>query len=244
LNRKLVVLNLSLVGAVVYAGMDLRRQWVAAKEREAQIQRTAKVAPAAALPFTRQPEVAPVMASGYAKIAQNFLLDPSRNPDVPIPAPPPPPPPPVMPPLPLFHGMMNIGDGPEIIMSVNAAAAHKRLHAGETIGEFQVVAFNADQVELEWNGQRMTKTLAEIAGHGAGPQQASETSQADAAPATRAAPAPAAYGPDKAENSAGEHACVDGDTTAVGTEKDGLVKTMVRNALLGSENCIWRPVRH
>jgi hypothetical protein len=241
LNRRLILLNVVLAGAVVYAGVEVRRQWVAAKEREVQIRR-GSVPPAPAPPFTLQPEVPPVMASGYATIAQRFLLDPSRNPDLPIEVPPPLPPPPPRPPLPFFHGMMNIGDGPEISLSQTSGSVHKWLHPGETIGDFKLVAFTADDIELEWNGQRIVKQLAELSGHEAGPGQPAETS-AEAEPApVRVAKPPGNYGPDAASNAVGEHSCVDGDTTPAGTVLNGLQKTIVKNPLFGSENCIWRPV--
>jgi hypothetical protein len=234
-----VLLNVALVGAVAYTGVELRRQWVAAKERQAQISR-GQIQPTPAPPFSKLPEVAPVLPSGYSTIAQKLLLHPSRNPDLPVEVPPPPPPPPVRPPLPAYHGMINLGDGPEIILSVGAAA-HKYLHPGDPIGDFKLVGFSADEVELEWNGERFRKRLTELVAH-SGQQQAA-ASEPDAAPvAVRAPVTPGAYGPDKNANGNGERACVDGDTTPVGTEKDGVVKTIVRNALMGSENCIWKPV--
>jgi hypothetical protein len=146
-----------------------------------------------------------------------------------------------MPALPFFHGMMNIGDGPEIILSATANAVHKRMHPGESIGEFLLVAFNADDVEFEWNGKRIIKPLAEISGHGAGPPGA-EPSQAEAAaPPPRVEPTPASYGPG-VENAIGERSCVPGDTSPEGTEKDGVVKTLIKSPLIpGVVNCIWKP---
>jgi hypothetical protein len=235
-----MVLNVALVGAVVYAGVEGRRQWVAAKERQADIIRKGFVPPAPAPPFTRQPEVQPVLASGYAPIAQRFLLDPSRNPDVPIEKPPAPPPPPPRPALPFFHGMMNIGDGPEVSMSATANAVHRWLHAGEKIGEFKLVAFDADNIELEWNGDRIIKPLAELSGHSA-QGQAIEAPPENDQPPTRVIPPPAPVGPGQ-ENVAGERSCQANDTMPVGTVMNGVVKTIVRNPLFGSENCIWKPV--
>jgi len=242
LNRKLVVLNVALAGAIVYGGVELRGQWLAAKAREKQIQQDA-VAPAPAPPFTRLPEVAPVMASAYANVAEKFLLDPSRDPNLPIPVPEPVPPPPPMPALPFFHGMMNIGNGPECIMSVTASAEHKRVHAGEQIGEFTLVAFNADQIELDWNGKRVVKSLAELSGHGSGPEAAEAPAPVEAAAVNeRPAVVPGDKGPGDA-NAAGERACQAGDTDPPGTERDGVVKTVGRNTLFGTEYCIWKPKR-
>lgn len=237
-----MVLNVALAGAIVYGGVELRGQWQAARERQKRMV-SGQAPPAPALPFSRLPEVAPVMASGYSEVAQKFLLDPSRNPDLPIEVAPPPPPPPPMPALPFFHGMMNIGNGPECIMSVGASTAHKRVHAGEPIGDFTLVAFNSEQIELDWNGRRVVKSLAELSGHGKGPQAAEEAASAEAAVANvRVAPAPADYGPGAA-NAAGERSCQEGDTLPVGTERDGVVKTIGKNALFGGEYCIWKPKR-
>jgi hypothetical protein len=234
-----MILNVVLAGTIVYGGMELRGQWLAAKAREAKI-RSGQVAPAPAPPFTKLPEVAPVMASGYANVAQKFLLDPSRNPDLPIEVPPPPPPPKPMPPLPFFHGMMNIGNGPEIILSLKTDATHKRVHAGEPIGEFTLVAFNSEQVELQWNDQRIVKSLAELSGHSAVPQAVQES--AAEAPIVNERPpvVPGDKGPGT-ENAAGERACQEGDTDPPGTERDGVVKIIGKNSLFGTEYCIWRP---
>jgi hypothetical protein len=235
-----MVLNVALAGAVVFAGVELRGQWLAAKAREDRIQR-GKVAPAPPPPFTRLPEVAPVMASGYANVAEHFLLDPSRNLDPPYePPPPPPPPPPPMPALPFFHGMMNIGNGPEVIMSVRSDAPHKTMHAGDAIGDFTLVAFNAERIELEWNGQRIVKSLAELSGHSAGPQAAAESAPEAAAVNERPPVVPGDKGPGEG-NENGQRSCQDGDTSPAGTERDGVVKTIGRNAFTRAEYCIWLP---
>ena len=54
-----------------------------------------------------------------------MLFDRSRNSTVVVEVPPPPPPKP-MPPLPAYHGMMNLGDGPVAVMSVNARRRIRR----------------------------------------------------------------------------------------------------------------------
>ncbi len=247
MNRKLMALNIALGAAIVYGGVELHGQWQAAKARQDRIA-AGRVAPAPPPPFTKLPEVEPVMASGYASVAQKFLLDPSRNSDLPIPEPEKVvvPPPPVMPPLPFFHAMMNIGNGPEIVMSEKSGSQHKRIHPGESIGEFKLVAFNSEQIELEWNGQRMVKSVTELSGHGAGPNAEPQAAPAEAtaapAPTVREAPTPAALGPGEG-NAAGERACQPGDTMPVGTEIDGVVKTVGKHGLFGGEFCIWKPKR-
>ena len=239
MNRKLVVLNVVLAGAVVFAGVQLRGEWLAAQARAARLLGE-KPAPAPPPPFTRLPEVAPVMASGYANVAQKFLLDPSRDPNPPIEVKALPPPPPPMPPLPMFHGMMNIGEGPELLMSVKADSPYKRVHPGESIGDFRLVAFNSEQVELEWNGERIVKSVADLAGHHA--VQAAAPQAEAPQQGVRPAIVPEKKGPGTA-NEAGERACQLGDTAAAGTVTDGVVKTVGRNALTVAEYCVWKPVR-
>lgn len=235
-----MVLNIALVGAAVYAGVELRRQWAAAKEREAETIRH-NVPVTKAPPFPKAPEVPPVMASAYEPIASNYLLDPSRNSEIVKDPPPAPPPPPQRPPLPLFHGMMDIGDGPEIILSEDAKTEHKRLHSGDKIGQFTLVAFNSENIELEWNGERIIKALAEIAGHGAGPRQAVEASHAEVAATAAPKPQPSPLGPGP-EGSGGTRGCLPNDSTPVGAVVGDVKKTLVVNALTGSQNCIWVPV--
>jgi len=241
LNRKLIALDILLVAAVVYVGIDLRNEYLAAKARQAKLLHTG-VATASAPPFQKSPETAPVMATAYANIAQKLLLDPSRNPDIPIPEVPKPPPPPPPPPLPVYHGMMNIGGGPQIILSVKAEGARQWLSPGDKIGDYTLLAFNSEAVELEWNGQHFIKALTEIAGHGAGQQEGnSGANQGLSMPATAPPPVPQSLGPGGVTPN-GDRACQNADSDAIGTVRDGFVKTEIHNALLGTTACIWKPV--
>lgn len=163
MNRKLMVLNLVLAAVVVYGGFQFRSQWLAAKAREAATLNR-QVKPAAAPQFTPLPSEPPVLSSGYADIAQRMLFDRSRNSTVVIEvAPPPPPaPPPPVPALPAYHGMMNLGDGPTAVMSVNSTAPHQEVHRGDLIGQFKLVDVNSEEIVLEWNGQVIHKKLDEV----------------------------------------------------------------------------------
>ena len=121
MNRRLLVLDVVLVAAVAWAGFELRSYWrnAAARER-AMLNR--KVDPGPPPRFTPLAPAPGVLASNYAAIADKMLFDRSRNSTVVVEVPPPPPPKPV-PPLPAYHGMMNLGDGPVAVMSVNAKRA-------------------------------------------------------------------------------------------------------------------------
>ena len=132
MRRKLLILDVALIAAAIYAGVRVRGQWQAAKERENAVL-SRRVAPAAPLQLAALPPVPPVLPVEYADIAQKMLLDKSRNSTVVIETPPAPPPVPV-PPLPFYHGQMRLpGEGPIVILSETARAAHQAVHPGETI---------------------------------------------------------------------------------------------------------------
>ena len=78
MNRKLLILNVVLVAVAVYAGVQWRKEWRAAKAREAaSLNRPLKPLPPP--PFTPLPVEPPVMPTKYLDVAQNMLFDPSRN---------------------------------------------------------------------------------------------------------------------------------------------------------------------
>ena len=160
MNRKLLILDVVLAAVAVYAGFQFRSQWLAAKAREAAIVNQ-KPTPLPAPQFTPLATAPPVLSAGYAEIAQKLLFDRSRNSTVVVEVPPPPPPKPV-PPLPVYHGMMNIGDGPAAILSVNASSPQMEIHPGETIGPFKLVDVNTQEIALEWDGKIIRKSVDEI----------------------------------------------------------------------------------
>ena len=188
----------------------------------------------------------------YVDVAAKMLFDPSRNPTVVIEKPPPPPPKP-MPPLPFYHGMLNLGGGPIAILSVNANSPHEAVHPGENIGPFKLLDANGEEVLLEWDGKQIRKSVDELTDHkqnGGGQQQ----TQADA---RTAAPAPAAEARTEAPQPAppqptpkagpgemtgfGFRTCNMNDGLAAGTVMEGFRKTM--NATPFGQTCTWDPVK-
>jgi hypothetical protein len=251
LNRKLLVLNTALGIGVIYAGIQLHSEWVAAKARQSTMPglppKPTLVVPPAPLP--QQPAVLP---SGYIEVAAKDLFDASRNPDIPKDPLPPPPPPKDPPPLPSFHGMMDFGDpqGPVALITENNVAGHEEVHAGEMIGEFKLLAFDRKEMTLEWEGKVLHKRLNE---------GGSERAQVPARPA--AGPAPLELNgvvPGQAPQQAAEQptrqqdlgpgvqmtdsvrACQAGDTAAPGTVNGGYIK-QVNNSPMGAQ-CIWRAI--
>jgi hypothetical protein len=239
MNRKLWALNVALALAAVYAGYQLQQEWAAKRARE---QAAARIR-FQAVPqtrFTAQPVPPPVLPATYSNIAQKFLLDRSRNPDVIVPPPPPPPAPPpiVVPPLPGFHGEMNL-DGPTALLSLGGGMPDA-IHPGEMIGPFKLIDVNRTDIVFEWNGQLIKKSVDEILVKPAA-QVAANSGAAAAPPVAQAAPPPApkALGPGESTQF-GFKTCQQNDNLPEGTVQDGYRKTY--HKLPFGTSCTWDPV--
>ena len=159
MNRRLVLLNLALLalaGALVWT---LRTNWLAAQARErAVLQR--KVAAKAVLAPPALPGVKTVAPAEYIDVAGKMLFSKDRNPTVVVEAPKPAPEP-VMPALPSYHGQMAF-DEPVILLSTSSNAAQRSYHAGEQVGDFKLVSFDAARVAFEWKGKNVERKLEEL----------------------------------------------------------------------------------
>lgn len=160
MKRKIVALNLVLAAVVAFAGVQLRNQWRAARNRERAVLAAPSVKPPQVPPYIPLPGSEPALSASYNNIVQKDLLDPSRNPNVVIEVVPPPPPPP-MPALPRYHGQMNL-DGVTAILSDNANAPQRSVHLGEQIGEFKLVDVSTEELVFQWNGQTVRKRIEEL----------------------------------------------------------------------------------
>lgn len=240
MRRKLVVLNIVLAGVVVYAGVRFRQEWLAARARE-RATMNRRVPPVPAPKFTPSPIDPPVVASGYADIANKMLFDKSRNPVVvEVVAPPPPPPP--MPPLPYYHGMMNLGgDGPTLFFSIGNGP-HQALHIGEMIGQFKLVSVNSVEITFEWNGQQVRKSMDELSGTAktAPVQEVADSRTAAPAAVAAAPPPPARTGPGE-DTGRGFRACSNNDGVADGAVVDGFRKVTYPTPF--GQSCRYEPVR-
>jgi hypothetical protein len=234
-KRKLLLLNLALLALSAVGGIRLRREWVEARAREEAVLRTrVKPTPAPRLPSPAPAE--PVKAASYSDIAQKMLFSKDRNPTVVV-EPPPAPKPIPMPALPLFHGVVDLGDGPIAIMSEGPKGPHRDYQPGDKVGAFTLVAVSNDELVLEWQGQTITKKVDEIldrstsAPPAAPPPVAAAPAPAPAPPVTNA---PAKPGADLRE---GLKACLPGDSSPAGTVTDGMRK-VVKATPFGSR-CFW-----
>lgn len=241
MKRKLLLLNLALLGVTVAAGVHWRSEWLAADAREqAVLRQRLKLAPPP--PVSALPVLEQVKPAGYIDIAQKMLFSKDRNPTVivePVKAPPPKP----MPPLPVFHGLLNLGDGLTAIMSVKAGAQHRDFRAGEQVGEYKLVAFDDQQIVLEWDGKTITKKVEELLDRSqpAPPPPSQMAAATPAAPPPQAAPpapVPRQTGPGR-DTGRGISMCQPGDTSPSGTVADGMRKVL-KDSLFG-KTCYWEP---
>jgi hypothetical protein len=239
MRRKLVILNLALVAASIYAGVHVRGQLHSDARREAGVL-DRRVEPAAPPPLPALPPVPPVLPVDYADVAEKMLLDKSRNSTVVV-EPPPAPAPVPMPPLPVYHGQMRLpGEGLIVILSATGGAGHEAVHPGEMIGPFKLVEANSQEIAFEWQGQIVRKNLEQLIDRAAdaAPAQAAaasvkpSTAPPPAAPKTQAGPGQQ-LNPDV-------RACVSNDSYDDGAVVDGYRK-VVKPGPFGTA-CQWNRI--
>lgn len=239
MNRKLLVLDIVLVAAVVYVGFQLRDEARAAKVREAAALNQ-QLKPPPPPQYRPQPPEPPIMNSAYLNIPDKMLWDRSRNSVVVVEPPPPPPPPPPMPPLPVYHGMMSLGSsGLTAFFSLSANTQHQPIHIGESIGQFKLLSVNSDEIALEWNGQEVRKTVAELSGLKGTPAVQVAQERTEVGPPPAVAPPPVKSGPGEM-TAFGSKTCFINDGNAEGTVIEGFKKVNHTNPF--GTNCTWEPV--
>lgn len=147
-----------------------------------------------------------------------------------------------MPPLPVYHGQMNLGDGQGLfaILSLNNAAPHQAIHMGESIGQFKLLSVNRETIDFEWDGQTVHRMLYELVDHSAVQQQQAEAVVQRAA----AAPPPPPVeqkplGPGPVSNN-GAASCLPNDSSPEGTIVNGLRK--VNKPSPFGPMCFWEPI--
>jgi hypothetical protein len=232
LNRKLWIVNIALAAVALYAGVQLRKEYLAAQDREARVHKL--VTPTPAPPYAKAPVEAPVTATAYADIAQKMLFDKSRNPTVVLELPPAPPPKP-MPALPVYHGLMNLG-GTRAILSLSKEAPQQFVRPGEPIGQFKLVDVNSEEMTLEWDGQTIHKKVDELTAPAAAPESAAARTDVPSAPTP---PPPAAKSGPGTDLPQGGKTCAMNDGNAEGSVVEGYKKVVYSGPF--GPSCIWQP---
>lgn len=270
MNRRLLILDLVLVLFAAGLVWLLRDRYLEARAREKAVL-TKKVAPRSVLAPPSPAQVRPAPPSDYVDVAQRMLFSRDRNPNIPVEAPPKPPPEPPMPALPIYHGQMAIGE-PIAILSLPAqAATQKGYHAGDKIGEFKLIGFDADKIELEWHGKTIERKPEELVAKEVAPPAAAQAAGAAPAsgvprlsmnvvpdqpsaapvqaqpvtslgsPAADSGSASAAPSGIGEEIGAGVHNCLPGDSSPAGTVLNGYQKRLIPS-MFGSI-CRWEQVK-
>ena len=235
-----MLLNLALAALIAAGAWRLREEW---KEREARRLAVlgAKIALAAQPPAVPPPATTSVRAASYFDIAQKMLFAKDRNPQVIVEVKTPEPEKP-LPPLPAVHGVMNIGDGPLVMMSDKPGGRQRGIHPGDKIGEYKLVSITSDEVELSWENRTVKKRLAEMidragekTAQAGGPSQQSVSTSTPPQPATPGKPEP---GVKIAE---GMSACQPGDDSPAGAVVNGMKKVVTQTPF--GPQCRWEAVK-
>jgi len=242
-NRRLILLNLALIVALLFAVNILHERWQEGEARRLKIERE-KIAAVPVAPLPPRPMVPPLSSGAYVEVAQKVLFSRDRNPDVIPPPPPPPAPPPKIPPFPAAHGVMLWGNmAPSIILSMgNDEQAVYR--AGDKIGEFEIVSIDHQHLILTWNGQTFVKNISDL--EALAPAADERQAAANLPPPPVAAPPPAARqnGPGITMDPEGKmKTCDVTDSNPMGTVIDGYKKVPLVNPMApGGNFCLWQQV--
>jgi hypothetical protein len=243
MNRKILLLNVCLLALLALLGWWLRGRWLDARTKE-----TAVLSKAARrtelLPPPSPVLPAPANAAEYPEVVTKTLFSKDRDPNVAPPAPPPPPPPKPedpIPPRPVYHGQMQLGD-PVAFLSIDNKA-QKSYQAGDEVGPFKLVAFDRDQMKFEWHGKTLEYKLSDLKpSKDAIPQQQAAAADPAPPPPPPAKPVTAAdSNPSLGEQMGQFRACAAGDASPPGTVIDGF-KKVISGTMMG-QTCYWEPVK-
>jgi hypothetical protein len=248
LRGRLLLLNLALLAGCAAAAWRLqamheeraRRQEAFLKER---------AAPAPAPPLSLPAPAPQISAATYLPLAQKLLFSRDRNPDVVIEVAAPKP----VPPLPLYYGMMNFGEGPRVVLALQGKG-QKSYGVGDSVGEFRLAAVEPEGLVFEWEDRTIRAKFEELRDKSgtapAQPQQAAAQPAPAPAPRQPGQPQPAAVstvstlsdskGPG-GEAGAPTRPCQPGDNSPAGTVSDGYRKVMARTPF--GQSCYWEKVQ-
>lgn len=238
MKQRLLLLDLALVAFIVLAGWRLRSTGQSADDREQSV-RGRESAPTTARPEMPPARVAPLVAGDYADMAQKMLFARDRNPNVVVDAAPVK----IMPPLPVAHGTMELGGVIMALLSEKPGTPHRAYMAGDAISVFTLVSVSREELVFDWDGQKITRRLAELmeAGARAGSPGAASPTDAPAgnqAPTTIQTTSPGQPG---IQTDTDTRACQPGDTSPAGTVSDGYRKVVMATPF--GNSCQWRAVK-
>lgn len=238
MKRKLTLLNLALVALLAATGW---RIWLvrdqAEMRRQAVLGQASPPVAVPPLPAAKAPE--PASAIDYLDIADLLLFSRDRNPILEIEAAPPKP----LPPLPFVHGVVDIGSGPTVILSLKADGTQAAYQVGDTVGEFVLAGFGENRLTFQFEDRVVSRSVEELK-----PEPGEVKTVAEAPPKPKPVKAKAKTlstsatdtGPSEIDMG-GIRACKPGDTSPPGTVVDGFRKVVSRGPV--GEACRWEPVQ-
>lgn len=249
MRRSFLFLNLLLLAAIGLSCWQMRLQYQESRKRQQQFLARKVTAPPPPI-VTLPPDPPPLQSSAYLEVAATLPFSPDRNPTVVVEVAPPKP----MPPFPAYHGMMNFGQGPRVILSV-AGQPQKSYKIGDEVGPFKLAAVAQSGLVFDWDGKQVPASYAELL------QRAAETAPSQPSPA---APAPSAPAPSQANavvsvtggpstagsgggtmsdgvDSQGQRECKPGDNSPDGAIVNGYKKATVRSPF--GTICRWVPIK-
>ena len=147
-----------------------------------------------------------------------------------------------MPALPLFHGQMNLGDGPMALLVEKAGSPEKAIKPGETIGQFKLVDVNTSEITFAWtfNGELARRSLRELADTTQAVVSDSRSSAGASAPPPPPPVIKSALGPGEA-TPYGSKTCLPNDNSPDGTVVGGYRKVSIATPF--GKSCLWDPVK-
>lgn len=250
MKGRLLVLNLLLLAGCAAAAWRLKAMHEErARRQEAFLKEPAPPAPAPPLSLPAPAPQTP--AANYLAVAQRLLFSKDRNPDVVVEVAAPKP----VPPLPLYYGLMNFGEGPRVILAVQGKG-QKTYGVGDRVGEFLLAAVEPEGLVFEWEDRRIRAKFEELRDKSGAAASQPQQAAAQAAPAPAAQPqqaaAPAgatvatlsAAGETKGpggEEGAPTRPCQPGDNAPAGTVSDGYRKVLARTPF--GQSCYWEKVQ-
>ncbi|HNY41493.1 MAG TPA: hypothetical protein PKJ41_13925 [Bryobacteraceae bacterium] len=245
MTRRLIAFNLLLAVLIFAAGWRLRTTWL---EREGASARffTQPVQPMAPPVVLIPDPPAKLNAMSYLEVAQQLMFSRDRNPTVIVEVVAPKP----MPALPLYYGLINLGDGPKVVLAAARDQGQRSYQVGQQVGDFKLIAIEPAGLVFDWEGKRVAASYAEIRDTkpASQPQTGGAARTGSAAAAQTQKPAAAATsigssavaGPG-ADTGSDVRPCVAGDTSPAGTVTGGFKKVLANSPF--GKSCYWEKVR-
>lgn len=246
MNRKLVWLNVLLVGALGAAGYQWRQYSLKSAEHgKSFLKQPAR--PQQVPVHVPVQQVKPVQAANYLPAAQQLLFAKDRNPDEIIDVKPPDPPKPV-PAFPAAYGVISMFGETTVLLSEPGKGEQKGYRSGEKVGPFLIAKLTEEEITLAWEDKQFKKNIADLKPKEAAPQQASAPppTVVDQGPVNKNPPTPSEIVKKTQEATAGlpgidvggvDLVCAAGDSSPAGTMQGGYRKVITRTPF--SNVCRW-----